>query len=71
MRSEQVTAKALKQVGDDRYKLSLLVSKRVEQLTNGAAPLVDNSKNLKYVDLAILEIAEGKVLIDVLNERVS
>jgi DNA-directed RNA polymerase subunit omega len=69
MRSEQVAAKALKAVDDDRYKLSILVSKRAEQLSNGAEPLVKNSKNLKFVDLALLEIAEGKIGIDLLEER--
>lgn len=70
MRSEQITARALKMVDEDRYKLSILVSKRAEQLSNGAEPLVANEKNLKFVDLALLEIAEGKVGIELLEERV-
>ncbi len=70
MRNEQITAKALKMVNEDRYKLSILVSKRAEQLSNGAEPLVENTRNLKFVDLALLEIAEGKVSIELLEERI-
>lgn len=35
MRSEEVAAKALKLVGDDRYKLALVVAKRAEALAGG------------------------------------
>jgi len=64
MRTEQVTAKALAFVDDDRYKLALLVAKRAEQLANGAEALIksDNTKD-KFTDIALLEIAEGKVSI--------
>lgn len=62
MRTEQITAKALKKVGDDRYKLSLVVARRAEALANGAEVLVstDTSK-MKFADIALLEVAEGKV----------
>lgn len=70
MRSEQITALALKAVNDDRYKLALLVAKRAEQLTNGAEPLVkaDKSKD-EYTDIALREIAEGKVGIESWTEE--
>ena len=65
MRTEKITAKALKYVDDDRYKLALLVAKRAEQLANGAEPLVKTDKmNSKFTDIALLEVAEGKVLIE-------
>ena len=64
MRSEQIITKALKKVGDDRYKLSLIVAKRAEQLGNGAEPLIDDTAKLKNVDIALREIAEGKISID-------
>ena len=65
MRTEKITAKALKFVGDDRYKLALLVAKRAEQLANGAEPLVKVDKaNSKFTDVALLEVAEGKVSIE-------
>jgi DNA-directed RNA polymerase subunit omega len=71
MRSEQITARALKATGDDRYKLSILVAKRSEQLTLGAKPLVDNIEGLKPVDIALLEIAAGKVSLDNIEEKIS
>ena len=64
MRSEQIITKALEKIGDDRYKLSLIVAKRAEQLGNGAEPLIDDTAKLKNVDIALREIAEGKISID-------
>lgn len=62
MRTEQITAKALKALNDDRYKLSLVVAKRAEALANGAEPLVNtDTKKMKFTDIALLEVAEGKV----------
>ena len=53
MRTEQITARALKQVGDDRYKLSLIVAKRAEALANGAVVLVEaDTSNMKFADIA-------------------
>ena len=65
MRTEQITAKALKLINDDRYKLALLISKRAEQLTNGAEPLVKTEKMKgQFTDIALLEVAEGKISIE-------
>ena len=64
MRSAQIIPQALEKVGDDRYKLSLIVAKRAEQLGNGAEPLIDDTAKLKNVDIALREIAEGKISID-------
>lgn len=65
MRTEKITAKALQFVDDDRYKLALLVAKRAEQLSNGAEPLVKVDKShSKFTDIALLEVAEGKVSIE-------
>lgn len=62
MRTEQITAKALKRVGDDRYKLSLVVARRAEALANGAEVLVNaDTSKMKFADIALLEVAEGKV----------
>lgn len=44
MRSEQIITKALEKVGDDRYKLSLIVAKRAEELGAGATALVENTE---------------------------
>ena len=64
-RIEEITAQALQRIGQDRYKLAMLVSKRAEQLANGAEPLVKLDKNKsKLTDIALLEIAEGKVRLE-------
>lgn len=69
MRTEQITARALPAVNDDRYKLALLVAKRAEQLANGAAPLVKADKlKDKLTDIALLEIAEGKVTLGSISD---
>lgn len=68
-RIEEITAKALTHVGYDRYKLVLLTSKRADQLANGAEPLVKADKNKqKLTDIALLEVAEGKVRLDSITE---
>lgn len=66
MRTEQIVAKALKVTGGDRYKLSLMISKRAEQLAAGELPLIDNvdTGKMKFADIAILELAEGKIALD-------
>lgn len=64
MRSEEIITKALNLVGDDRYKLSLMVAKRAEQLAAGADPLIANYAKMKNADIALMEIAEGKVSLD-------
>jgi len=62
MRVEQVTAKALKNVNFDRYLLASAVGKRAEELANGVQPLVDfDPGKSKYADIALQEIAEGKI----------
>ncbi|MDR1284870.1 MAG: DNA-directed RNA polymerase subunit omega [Campylobacteraceae bacterium] len=69
MRSEQITARALVVVGNDRYKLAVLVARRAEQLARGAEPLIEVTKDKKPVDIALCEIAEGKINIEILEER--
>jgi DNA-directed RNA polymerase subunit omega len=62
MRLEQITAKALERYDFDRYLLARAVGKRAEELTRGADPLVDmDIKVDKASDIAIFEIAEGKL----------
>ncbi|EDO6955841.1 DNA-directed RNA polymerase subunit omega [Campylobacter coli] len=68
-RIEEIAAKALERMGDDRYRLSLVVAKRAEQLVDGAAPLVDIDKSkLKFADIALYEIAENKITLEGLVE---
>jgi len=64
-RLEQVTAKALERLNHDRYLLTKAVGRRAEELNGGAAPLVDmDVKKHKATDIAIHEIAEGKLHIE-------
>ncbi|MBP1680550.1 MAG: DNA-directed polymerase omega subunit [Proteobacteria bacterium] len=68
-RTEEITAKALALVGQDRYRLVMLVSKRADQLSNGAEPLVKADKNKqKFTDIALLEISEGKVRLESITD---
>ncbi|WP_104697842.1 MULTISPECIES: DNA-directed RNA polymerase subunit omega [unclassified Helicobacter] len=65
MRTEEVIAKALEQTSNDRYVLANMVFARVKQLENGAKPLVDtNLKIDKLSDIAMMEIAEGKITLE-------
>ncbi len=62
MRTEKIAARALDRLNGDRYKLSLVVAKRSEELASGAEPLVEVGINqYKPVDIAIMEVAEGKI----------
>ncbi|TQR33775.1 DNA-directed RNA polymerase subunit omega [Campylobacter sp. MIT 99-7217] len=64
-RMEEIATKALERLKNDRYKLSLVVAKRAEELANGASPLVDLDKNkVKLADIALYEIAENKIILE-------
>ena len=41
-----------------------IVSKRVRQLNQGRAPLVPTTPNMGMADVALLEIIEGKIVVD-------
>jgi DNA-directed RNA polymerase subunit omega len=66
MRIEEIVAKALERVGNDRYILALAVGQRADELSKGAKPLLESTviKNMKYTDIAIHEIAKGLLVID-------
>jgi DNA-directed RNA polymerase subunit omega len=64
MRLEEITAKALEMVNDDRYLLAISVAKRAEELSRGAmTKLPVDPKKIKPSDLALMEIAEGTVTV--------
>ncbi|MFC3847351.1 DNA-directed RNA polymerase subunit omega [Helicobacter baculiformis] len=70
MRTEELVAQALARVNNDRYILSNLIFTRVKQLGAGAKPLVAmDIKNHKPTDIAILEIAEGKINLECIETR--
>ncbi|MCD4758220.1 MAG: DNA-directed RNA polymerase subunit omega [Arcobacteraceae bacterium] len=66
MRIEEILAQALERVNNDRYILSVAVGQRADELSKGAKPLIDSNqtKNMKYTDIAIKEIASGVLTID-------
>ena len=64
MRLEQITAQALERVDHDRYLLAKAIGKRAEELNNGAVPLVNmDVKTSQPTDIALFEIAEGKLIV--------
>lgn len=64
-RMEEILEKALNNVDNDRYKLSCFVFSRVKELSDGAKPLVNvDITKYKLTDIALMEIAEGKIIID-------
>nr|WP_233709806.1 DNA-directed RNA polymerase subunit omega [Helicobacter salomonis] len=70
LRTEEIVAQALAKVDNDRYILSNLVFTRVKQLGAGAKPLVAmDTKNYKLTDIAIVEIAQGKISLECIDAR--
>jgi len=70
MRLEEIIAQALKRVNNDRYILSLAVGQRADELSHGAKPLLEeDTKNMKYTDIAINEIAQGLLEIEGLVDK--
>ncbi|MCK9161397.1 MAG: DNA-directed RNA polymerase subunit omega [Arcobacter butzleri] len=64
-RLEEIMAKALKKVDNDRYILAIAVGQRADELSRGAKPLLEEGvKNMKYTDIAINEIANGLIKIE-------
>jgi DNA-directed RNA polymerase subunit omega len=48
----------------DRYQLAIAVAKRCDELENGAtSKLSVNTSHIKSSDLALMEIAEGLIVI--------
>ena len=69
MRVEEVASKALEKVNGDRYLLSNILFARIDELSRGAAPLVNKDvKKDKLSDIALLEVAEGKISLDKIEE---
>nr|WP_197531862.1 DNA-directed RNA polymerase subunit omega [Helicobacter felis] len=71
LRTEEIVARALARVDNDRYVLSNLIFTRVKQLGAGAKPLLPkiNLKEYKPTDIALLEIAEGKINLECIETR--
>jgi DNA-directed RNA polymerase subunit omega len=54
---------------EDREILINLVSRRAKELARGAHPMVniDSTKRGNYLDIALLEVAEGKLSYEMLD----
>ena len=65
MKIEELTAKVLKENPlMDRYQLAIAVAKRCDELSNGATSKLNiDPKSVKPADLALMEIAEGLVVV--------
>jgi len=65
MKVEELTAKVLNDHPNmDRYQLAIAVAKRCDELENGALSKLNvNTSNIKSVDLALMEIAEGLITV--------
>ena len=69
MRVEEIASKALEKVNGDRYLLSNILFARIDELSRGAAPLVNKDvKKDKLSDIALLEVAEGNISLDKIEE---
>ena len=69
MRVEEIASKALEKVNGDRYLLSNILFARIDELSRGAAPLVNKDvKKDKLSDIALLEVAEGKISLDKIDD---
>ena len=65
MKVEELTAKVLKNNPKmDRYQLALAVAKRCDELENGATSTLSiSTHSMKSADLALMELAEGLVVV--------
>ncbi|HHD78703.1 MAG TPA: DNA-directed RNA polymerase subunit omega [Epsilonproteobacteria bacterium] len=64
MRTEELTAKALENVNFDKYLLANAVGKRAEAIASGASSVLEiDITGMKYTDVALQEIAEGKITV--------
>lgn len=65
MKTEELTAKILNENPNmDRYQLAIALSTRADELLNGASSKLNiDPKTVKATDLALMEIAEGLVVV--------
>ena len=64
IRVEELTARALEVANIDRYVLAIAVSTRADEILNGSPSKLNiDPKSIKASDLALMEIAEGLVVI--------
>lgn len=66
MKVEELTAKILEDNPNlDSYKLAIAVAKRADELLNGKTSKLNiDPKSIKATNLALMEIAEGLIVVD-------
>ena len=66
MKVEELTAKILAENPNlDSYKLAIIVAKRADELLNGKTSKLNiDPKSIKATNLALMEIAEGLIVVD-------
>ncbi len=47
-----------------RYRLTALIQRRLAELVGGARPLIDDTKGLLPIEIAVREILEDKIAVD-------
>jgi len=72
MKTEELTAKVLNDCPTlDRYQLAIAVAKRCDELENGAVSKLNvNISRMKSADLALMEIAEGLIVVKGFSNKV-
>jgi len=72
MKIEELTAKILDEnINLNRYQLAVAVAKRCDELENGAISKLNvNTNRIKSTDLALMEIAEGLIVVKGFTDRV-
>lgn len=65
MKVEELTAKILDNNPHlDRYQIAIAVAKRCDEISNGSPSKINiDTKSIKPADLALMELAEGLVVI--------
>ncbi len=68
---EELTAKVLNDHPNmDRYKLALAVAKRSDELLDGATSKLNIDPNsIKSADLALMELAEGLIVVKGFSDK--
>ena len=47
-----------------RFKLTALIQKRLDELLQGARPLIENSEGKTHLEIVVQEILQDKITID-------
>ena len=47
-----------------RFKLTALIQRRLQELLQGARPLIENTENMTQMEIIVQEILQDKITID-------